>query len=76
MMRCRILFSWLVSAAIVAVAVADGTVWVTPHDSYSSSVGVLGCKINTNRVAYVRRSIPMTCRCVADMMIPVVAQLC
>ena len=28
------------------------TVWVTPHDSYSSSVGVLGCKINTDRVAY------------------------
>jgi hypothetical protein len=25
---------------------------VTPHDSYSSSVGVLGCKIDTNRVAY------------------------
>jgi len=30
----------------------NGTVSVTPHDSYSSSVGVLGCKINTNRVAY------------------------
>ncbi|KAI0454573.1 hypothetical protein F5B21DRAFT_475139 [Xylaria acuta] len=29
-----------------------GTVWATPHDSYSSSVGVLGCKVNTNRVAY------------------------
>ncbi|KAJ9419814.1 hypothetical protein QL093DRAFT_2015599 [Fusarium oxysporum] len=25
---------------------------VTPHEQYSSSVGVLGCKINTNRVAY------------------------
>ncbi|QUC23429.1 uncharacterized protein UV8b_07670 [Ustilaginoidea virens] len=25
---------------------------MTPHDQYSSSVGVLGCKINTNRVAY------------------------
>lgn len=25
---------------------------VTPHDSYSSSIGVLGCKIDTNRVAY------------------------
>jgi len=25
---------------------------VTPHDSFSSSVGVLGCKINTDRVAY------------------------
>ncbi|KAI4863645.1 hypothetical protein F4820DRAFT_368128 [Hypoxylon rubiginosum] len=30
----------------------SGTVWVTPHDSYSSSIGVLGCKIDTNRVAY------------------------
>ena len=29
-----------------------GTVGATPHDSYSSSVGVLGCKIDTNRVAY------------------------
>lgn len=28
------------------------TVPVTPHASYSSSVGVLGCKIDTNRVAY------------------------
>ncbi|KUI53383.1 hypothetical protein VP1G_00693 [Cytospora mali] len=36
-----------------SIASADGTgAWVTPHDSYSSSVGVLGCKINTNRVAY------------------------
>lgn len=25
---------------------------ITPHESYSSSVGVIGCKINTNRVAY------------------------
>ncbi|KAL6402791.1 hypothetical protein AUP68_13989 [Ilyonectria robusta] len=29
-----------------------GSIFVTPHDKYSSSVGVLGCKINTNRVAY------------------------
>ena len=29
-----------------------GSVSVTPHDRYSSSVGVLGCKINVNRVAY------------------------
>lgn len=32
--------------------VAAETVWVTPHDSYGSSVGVLGCKIDVNRVAY------------------------
>jgi len=30
----------------------SGTVWVTPHDSYSSSIGVLGCKIDTDHVAY------------------------
>ncbi|XXG99896.1 Glycerol 2-dehydrogenase (NADP(+)) [Hypoxylon texense] len=31
---------------------STGVVWVTPHDSYSSSIGVPGCKVNTNRVAY------------------------
>ncbi|KAI6089442.1 hypothetical protein F4821DRAFT_56202 [Hypoxylon rubiginosum] len=30
----------------------SGSISVTPHDRYSSSLGVLGCKINTNRVAY------------------------
>lgn len=30
----------------------SGTYSVTPHTSYSSSVGVLGCKIDYNRVAY------------------------
>jgi hypothetical protein len=40
-------------AIFISTSSADGTgVWVTPHDSYSSSIGVLGCKINTNRVAY------------------------
>ncbi|KAK7214972.1 hypothetical protein V2G26_002975 [Clonostachys chloroleuca] len=34
-------------------AIKRGTgIYVTPHVEYSSSVGVLGCKINTNRVAY------------------------
>ncbi|KAI1853442.1 hypothetical protein JX265_012733 [Neoarthrinium moseri] len=41
---------------ITFLALAAGTaatsVSTTPHDSYSSSVGVLGCKIDTNRVAY------------------------
>ncbi|KAK3356542.1 hypothetical protein B0T25DRAFT_536958 [Lasiosphaeria hispida] len=40
----------------IFITLAQGTaaegVWTTPHDSYSSSVGVLGCKINTDRVAY------------------------
>ena len=36
---------------LAAAATATG-ISVTPHDVYSSSIGVLGCKINTNRVAY------------------------
>ena len=46
------------AAAVSAVAIpieltarATGAS-VTPHDRYSSSIGVLGCKIDTNRVAY------------------------
>lgn len=37
-----------------ATAAHAGTtkVWATPHDSYSSSIGVLGCKVNTDRIAY------------------------
>lgn len=43
----------LVSLALPATTLAGGTkIWATPHDSYSSSVGVLGCKINVDRVAY------------------------
>ncbi|KAL2752024.1 hypothetical protein ACRALDRAFT_1066121 [Sodiomyces alcalophilus JCM 7366] len=30
----------------------SGSASVTPHVQYSSSIGVLGCKINTDRVAY------------------------
>ncbi|KAI1498199.1 hypothetical protein F5X99DRAFT_432150 [Biscogniauxia marginata] len=30
----------------------SGSIAVTPHDRYSSSTGVLGCKIDVNRVAY------------------------
>ncbi|KAK5992156.1 hypothetical protein PT974_05556 [Cladobotryum mycophilum] len=45
-----------VLAASTAVSAAafrrTQTASMTPHDSYSSSIGVLGCKINTNRVAY------------------------
>lgn len=46
----------LAASAAVASAATIGkrgqAVSVTPHDQYSSSVGVLGCKVNTNRVAY------------------------
>ncbi|KAH6897335.1 hypothetical protein B0T10DRAFT_182707 [Thelonectria olida] len=41
----------MASAAAIAPRGA-GSASMTPHDMYSSSVGVLGCKINTNRVAY------------------------
>jgi len=61
-MRAAIPF--LLSAA-TRVAVADsGTVWATPHDSYSSSVGVLGCKVNTDRIAYWPGSIDCTNICI------------
>lgn len=30
----------------------SGSISVTPHAQYSSSIGVLGCKIDVNRVAY------------------------
>lgn len=43
---------------------SSGTVWATPHDSYSSSIGVLGCYINTNRVAYWPNAIDCTKLCV------------
>lgn len=29
-----------------------GTFEITPHDSFGSSTGVLGCKVNVNRMAY------------------------
>ncbi|KAK3342276.1 hypothetical protein B0H65DRAFT_539997 [Neurospora tetraspora] len=31
---------------------AAGQIWLTPHDQYSSSVGVLGCKVDINHMAY------------------------
>jgi len=42
----------LISTLALATMAAAETISVTPHIEYSSSVGVLGCKINTNRVAY------------------------
>jgi hypothetical protein len=50
----------------VPVCVADGgTVWVTPHEQYSSSVGVLGCKVDVNRIAYWPASIDCNNICVS-----------
>lgn len=56
----------LFTLALAAMArAAGGSVWVTPHDKYSSSVGVLGCKIDTNRVAYWPASVDCTNICVS-----------
>lgn len=44
-----------ISGSTTAVPLTSGdggSISVTPHDQYSSSAGVLGCKINTDRVAY------------------------
>ncbi|KAK4073419.1 uncharacterized protein Triagg1_5245 [Trichoderma aggressivum f. europaeum] len=58
----------LAAAAAVSVSAAvlprDGTVSITPHEQYSSSVGVLGCLINTNRVAYWPSSVDCNNICV------------
>ncbi|KAF2439739.1 hypothetical protein P171DRAFT_110244 [Karstenula rhodostoma CBS 690.94] len=37
--------------SLASAAVATG-VSITPHDAFSSSIGVLGCLIDVNRVAY------------------------
>jgi hypothetical protein len=50
--------------AILAALVAGETRGITPHEQYSSSVGVLGCKINTNRVAYWPMSVDCDNICV------------
>ncbi|KAK5662516.1 hypothetical protein OQA88_8428 [Cercophora sp. LCS_1] len=62
-MRAFLVSSLLAGAATRAVA-DSGTVWATPHDSYSSSVGVLGCKVNTDRIAYWPGSIDCSNLCV------------
>lgn len=56
----------LASAALVGAMPArrDGSISVTPHDQYSSSVGVPGCKIDTNRVAYWPMSVDCDNICV------------
>ncbi|KAI1805429.1 hypothetical protein F4811DRAFT_551890 [Daldinia bambusicola] len=59
----------LVASAVAVVASpisSDGStsISVTPHDRYSSSAGVLGCKIDTNRVAYWPSSVDCDKLCV------------
>ncbi|KAF3765787.1 hypothetical protein M406DRAFT_351158 [Cryphonectria parasitica EP155] len=55
----------LVLATLISPASADGVaISATPHAQYSSSIGVLGCKINTNRVAYWPMAVDCTNICV------------
>ncbi|OAA35522.1 Cerato-platanin [Metarhizium rileyi] len=53
------------SAILATKRDEPSTVWATPHDSYSSSVGVPGCKINTDRVAYWPQSVDCDNICVS-----------
>lgn len=39
-------------ASTAAAADAGSAIQITPHAQYSSSVGVLGCHVDTNRIAY------------------------
>ena len=66
----RLVFALSLSLGAVERVVAaqdgsSGAVWATPHDSYSSSIGVLGCKVNTNRVAYWPGSVDCNNICVS-----------
>ncbi|KAF9877866.1 hypothetical protein CkaCkLH20_04442 [Colletotrichum karsti] len=61
----HLVVSLLLAASSPSAVLADGTVWATPHDSYSSSVGVLGCKINTDRVAYWPGSVDCNNLCIS-----------
>lgn len=57
---------FLLASALGALAQKSdsGSVWATPHEQYSSSVGVLGCLVDTNRIAYWPASISCTNICV------------
>lgn len=53
----------VVSAGAIPARRAE-TASITPHDQYSSSIGVVGCKINTDRVAYWPSSVDCDNICV------------
>ncbi|KAJ4386909.1 hypothetical protein N0V85_007933 [Neurospora sp. IMI 360204] len=55
----------LVLYCATATHAATTTVWATPHDSYSSSIGVLGCKVDTDRIAYWPGSVDCNNLCVS-----------
>ncbi|KAL3954466.1 hypothetical protein ACCO45_010029 [Purpureocillium lilacinum] len=47
-----IAFTTQVHSSITRARRQEEAITVTPHEQYSSSIGALGCKLNTNRVAY------------------------
>lgn len=58
------MFASAIITAYLATIVSASSASITPHDRYSSSVGVLGCYINTNRVAYWPQSVDCDNICV------------
>jgi hypothetical protein len=60
-MRTILFLSGLLAAATARAE----TVWATPHEQYSSSIGVLGCKVDTNRIAYWPASVDCNNICVS-----------
>jgi len=46
------MFAKIVTTLSFASAAIGTGISITPHDKYSSSIGVLGCKVDTNRIAY------------------------
>lgn len=46
------MFSKITATLSFIGAVAAASVSITPHDVYGSSIGVLGCHVNVNRIAY------------------------
>ncbi|KAF5678130.1 hypothetical protein FHETE_1360 [Fusarium heterosporum] len=67
-MLSKVIFAIITAATLVSTGrlpqTESGTALITPHDQYSSSIGVLGCKINTNRVAYWPGSVDCNNICV------------
>lgn len=55
----------LLPGLLAATTAHAETIWATPHEQYSSSIGVLGCKVDTNRIAYWPASVDCNNICVS-----------
>lgn len=56
-MRANCVLTFALATAVSTTVIPElarrgGSVWITPHDKYSSSIGALGCMIDSNHVAY------------------------